>query len=103
MTQTEAAARRQIEAMCDRIEAVNAEYYTRRQIEILTGKTPEILTIAQRKRGIREEEALLLGVWQDAAEAMQAAIRRHEAAKAAFTAIQAQQGQKGGEQDVREA
>ena len=101
MTPTETAARRQIEAMCDRIEAVNAEFYTRRQIEILTGKTPEMLTAAQRKRGIREEEALLLEAWQDAAEAMQAAISRHEAAKAAFTAIQAQQGQKGGERDVR--
>lgn len=101
MTTTEAAARRQIEAMCDRIEAVNAEFYARRQVEILTGKTPEMLTAARRKRGIREEEALLLDVWQDAAEAMQAAIRRHEGAKAAFADIQAQQGQKGGEQDVR--
>lgn len=58
------------ERICDRIDAANAEYRLRREIELTTGKTPEMLTQYAKRRPIKEHTKLLLETWQDAAEAM---------------------------------
>lgn len=59
---------RATERLCDRIDATGAEFRLRRQIEILTGRTPEMLTEYARRRPITEYQRLLLEAWQDAAE-----------------------------------
>ena len=54
--------------LCDRIDAVNAEFRLRRQIELTTGKTPEMLAKYAARRPLPEATQLLLKAWQDAAE-----------------------------------
>lgn len=76
------------EALCNRIDAVNAEFRLRRQIELKTGKTPEMLAQYAARRPLPEHTRLLLEAWQNADEAMKMAIRLHE-------------GLKGGEGHVR--
>ena len=67
--------------LCDRIDAVNAEFRLRRQIELTTGKTPEMLAKYAAHRPLEDYEQLLLEAWQDANETMREAIRLHEAEK----------------------
>ena len=59
------------ERLCNRIDAVNAEFQLRREIELTTGKTPEMLAKYAKHRPLKEHERLLLEAWQDAAEAME--------------------------------
>lgn len=59
------------ERLCNHIDAVNAEFRLRREIELTTGKTPEMLAKYAKRRPIQEHEQLLLEAWQDAAEAME--------------------------------
>lgn len=58
------------EKICDRINAANAEFRLRREIELTTGKTPEMLAQYAARRPLKEHIRLLLEAWQDAAEAM---------------------------------
>ena len=67
--------------LCDRIDAVNAEFRLRRQIELTTGRTPEMLAQYAARRPLPEATQLLLEAWQDAAQAMQIAIKLHEESK----------------------
>ena len=71
------------ERLCDRIDAVNAEFRLRRQIELTTGKTPEMVKQYAARRPLPEHTRLLLEAWQDADEAMKEAIRLHEEQKEA--------------------
>ena len=67
--------------LCNRIDAVNAEFRLRRKIVLTTGKTPEMLAQQAARRRLKEHERLLLEAWQDANEAMKEAIRLHEEQK----------------------
>ena len=58
------------ERLCDHIDAVNAEFRLRRQIELTTDRTPEMLAQYAKHRPIKDHEQLLLEAWQDAAEVM---------------------------------
>ena len=58
------------EKICDRIDAANAEFRLRREIELTTGKTPEMLRQYAKRVPLKDHEQLLLEAWQDAAEAM---------------------------------
>ena len=78
------------EKLCDRIDAVNAEFRLRRQVELTTGQTPEMLTQYAAHRPLPEYTRILLEAWQDADEAMQKAIAAHEK-------------EKGGKSHVRQA
>jgi len=69
------------EKLCDRINAVNAEFRLRRQIELTTGKTPEMLTKYATRRPLAEHSRILLEAWQDADEATIKAIAAHEKEK----------------------
>lgn len=69
------------EKLCNRIDAVNAEFRLRRQIELTTGKTPEMLTQYAARRPLPEYTRVLLEVWQNADEAMKKAIAAHEKEK----------------------
>ena len=81
------------EKLCDRIDAVNKEFRLRRQIELTTGKTPEMMTQYAARRPLPEYTRVLLEAWQDANEAMKKAIAAHEKAKK----------EKGGVNHVRQA
>ena len=81
--------------LCDRIDAVNEEFRLRRQIELTTGKTPEMLAKYATHRTLPKETQLLLETWQDANAAMKVAIKRHEESKLFHVE------QKGGEGHVR--
>lgn len=78
------------ERLCDRIDAVNAEFRLRRQIELTTGRTPEMVRQYAARRPLPAHTQLLLEAWQDADEAMKVAIQLHEE-------------QRGGEKHVRQA
>lgn len=67
--------------LCDRIDAVNAEFRIRRQIELTTGKTPEMLAEYAKHMPLPEATQLLLEAWQDTNEAMKVAVKRHEEQK----------------------
>lgn len=69
------------ERLCDRIDAVNAEFRLRRQIELTTGKTPEMLAQYAARRPLPEHTRLLSEAWQDTNEAMKITIRLHEEQK----------------------
>lgn len=69
------------ELLCNRIDAVNAEFRLRREIFLTTNKTPEMLVQQAARRRLKEHERLLLEAWQGADEAMKMAIRLHEAEK----------------------
>lgn len=69
------------ERLCNRIDAVNAEFRLRREIVLTTGKTPEMLAQRAARRRLAEHERLLLEAWKDADKAMKEAIRLHEAEK----------------------
>ena len=57
------------EKLCNRIDAVNAEFRLRRQIELTTGQTPEMLAQYAARRPLPEYTRVLLEAWQDANEA----------------------------------
>lgn len=59
---------RATEKLCDRIEATGAEFRLRRQIELCTGRTPEMLAEYAKRRPLTEYQRTLLEAWQDAAE-----------------------------------
>lgn len=82
--------------LCDRIDAVNAEFRLRRQIELTTGKTPEMLQQYAKYVPLKDYDQRLLEAWQDANEAMMVAIKRHEESKLF------QVKQKGGGNDEKE-
>lgn len=63
--------------LCDRIDAVNAEFRLRRKIELTTGQTPEMLRQYAKYVPLKDHEQLLLEAWQDADRAMKIAIKRH--------------------------
>lgn len=69
------------EALCDRIDAVNAEFRLRREIERTTGKTPEMLRQYAKYVQLKDYDRRLLEAWQDADQAMKVAIKRHEGSK----------------------
>lgn len=69
------------EKLCDRIDAVNAEFRLRRQIELTTGQTPEMLAQYAARRPLPEYTRILLEAWQNADEAMKVAIAAHEREK----------------------
>lgn len=81
--------------LCDRIDTVNAEFRLRRQIELTTGRTPEMLAQYATHRPLPKTTQLLLEAWQDADRAMKVAIKHHEESKLFHVE------QKGGENDVR--
>lgn len=58
------------ERLCNHIDAVNAEFRLRRQIELTTGRTPEMLAQYAARRPLPEHTQLLLEAWKDAAEVM---------------------------------
>lgn len=63
--------------ICSRIDAVNAEFRLRREIELTTGKTPEMLEQNAARRQLKDHEQLLLEAWQDANRAIKIAIKFH--------------------------
>lgn len=63
--------------LCDRIDAVNAEFRLRRKIELTTGKTPEMLQQYAKYVPLKDHEQLLLEAWQDADRAIKIAIKFH--------------------------
>lgn len=67
--------------LCDRIDAVNAEFRLRRQIELTTGQTPEMLKQYAARRPLPEHTRALLEAWQSTDEAMKKAIAAHEKEK----------------------
>lgn len=67
--------------ICSRIDAANAEFRLRREIELTTGQTPEMLEQSAARRQLKEHERILLEAWKNADEAMKEAIRLHEAEK----------------------
>lgn len=75
--------------ICSRIDAANAEFRLRREIELTTGQTPEMLEQSAARRQLKDHEQLLLEAWQDADRAIKIAIKFHVE-------------QKGGENDVQE-
>lgn len=69
------------ERLCNRINAVKAEFRLRREIVLTTGKTPEMLEQRAARKQLKEHERLLLEAWKDADEAMKKAIAAHEKEK----------------------
>lgn len=69
------------ERLCNRIDAANAEFRLRREIELTTGQTPEMLEQSAARKQLKEHERLLLEAWKDADEAMKKAIAAHEKEK----------------------
>ena len=84
------------EALCNRIDAVNAEFRLRRQIELTTGKTPEMLRQYAARRPLPEHTRLLLEAWQDATEYAGIAEGRLQEFQCSTW------NTKGGEKDVQE-